>query len=849
MSLACIDIFSHNIKIYKMEPAVKAAVVEFCKTLMKTSVVDHRGRRRVIVDAVYASSPVGRSEIRIHANLEEALFSFLASRRFARENFDVTIVPPNEGVDVTFDVKDHREPRDYQETLIDYMGSGGKTKVVTLGTGGGKAQPLDAKILTPTGWSTMGEMQVGTEVLSANGERTKVTNVFPQGKKDIYRITFCDGRSAECCLEHLWRVFTAKSGWVIRNTEEIKRRLDKNPHYRYYVQLPENIDFDEKKLPIDPYALGSLLGDGHIGKKAIHFSTADAESLDRVRAALPPTMKATPLKGVDYQLSRTSQKVPKNPWLVHLREMGLDGKLSDEKFIPEMYKWGSVEQRMELLRGLLDTDGFASKNGHVQYYTVSKQLCDDVVDLARGLGLHAKIHHKKPFYKHNGEKRAGKLCYIVALRSPKPEELFHLTRKRERMNNDNQYASTLKLAIRKVELVRRTEAQCISVEHPSRLYVTDGYTVTHNTFTALKAFAIAGKRVLITIPGRYVKKWIEDCEGAFHLKKGDLMVIRGGRDLKVALNQGLEGAITAKIIICTSTTIQNYIKDHTQRTNKGYPVPPELMCQTLGIGRRLTDECHQFFHLNFTMELYTHTAKTLNLSATLEHGDPFINRMIQVIYPYDCRMQGRAHKKYIDVSALSYYIEEPKKIPHIRRKMYSHTMFEESILKKKFLLDQYIGFIVKLTNMSFVKKRKEGQKMLIFAATKKMCGEIVAALRRTHHGLTIARYVSEDDYKVLHTNDIVVTTLGSAGTAVDVEDLKTTLMTVSIDSRQSNAQALGRLREMVNYDYETPEFLYIYTPDIDKQRSYHERKFEIFRPLCRNHNEYNSGFTLKTSLR
>ena len=709
MKLAHIAIGSHNICITKMQPIVKDAVMDFCKTLMRVIIVDERGRKRHVVDSVYASSPVGRSEVRIHANLEEEFFAFLSNKLFRKENFDIEHTPWDGGVDVEHVLKDKREPRDYQVDLIDYIASEGKTKVVTLGTGGGKAQPLNAKVLTPSGWSTMGDLRVGTEVVTPDGDVAKVLGVYPQGVKDIYRVTFSDGRSAECCKEHLWLISISGGKWEVISLSDILYLMERDPMATVAIPL------------ITP------------------FQRPDD----------------------DYR---------------------------------------SVVQRIK------DTANALDINGNVTFATACEAY--EFLETSRSIGQWATENVVD-----------GK--HVVNVRLQAAE-----------------------LAIASIEKVRKAEAQCISIDHRSHLYITDGYVVTHNTFCAVRAVHNLGKRLLITVPGRYVDKWVGDIESAYVLKKGDLMVLRGARDLKVALNLGLEGELKAKVIIVTSTTVQNYIKDHVQKTDKGYPIEPGQLCKTLGIGVRLVDECHQFFHLNFTMELYTHVSKLVNLSATLEHNDKFINRMLQIAYPYPVRMQGRAHKRYIDVAAISYHVEGKEKIPHTRRKMYSHTYFEESVMKRPDVIKQYIDFIVELTESSYIKKRKAGQKMLIFAATKLMCGCITAALKLKYPMISTARYVSEDDWKVLHSNEIVVTTLGSAGTAVDILDLRTVLMTVSVDSRQQNAQALGRLRELSNYDYENPEFLYIFSPDIEKHMLYHERKVGIFRPLCRTHNTYNSGFTL-----
>ena len=366
------------------------------------------------------------------------------------------------------------------------------------------------------------------------------------------------------------------------------------------------------------------------------------------------------------------------------------------------------------------------------------------------------------------------------------------------------------------------------------------------TFISLRAIHQLGKRTAIIIPGKYVGKWIKDVESAYHLKSGDLIVVRGSSDLKKVINSGLADELTAKIFIITSTTMYNYIKDHENILNSGYMVEPEKLFETMGVGIKLIDECHQFLHLNYKMDLYTNISKSIFLSATLVSNDSFINVILEILYPEANRMHGKAHVNYIDVYSLCYYIRNARKIRCERRGSYSHLEFEKSLFGNPKALYQYTEMISGIVSTVFVARRLEGQKMLVFAATVDMCSELTAIIARTWPTLDVARYVADDPLSNLHDNDIVVSTLGSAGTAVDIADLSVCLMTVSTDSKQQNIQAVGRLRELVNYEGETPEFYYLYCGNIPKQYQYHLRKDEVLRPYCKSIRHRHTGVTIDT---
>lgn len=353
--------------------------------------------------------------------------------------------------------------------------------------GTGKAQPLDAPIRIPGGWSTMGEMQVGTKVIAKDGSVTEVTGVFPQGEKPIYRVTFADGRSAECCGEHLWTVrlhgYSSMGGMRVLDTAAIADRLVSSEDPRVHVPLIDPEVRPEKVLPIDPYALGVLIGDGCLRWGRVNISTPDQFIVDELKRILPAELKIEHIADYDYKIIGKDDSV--NSYLMAVRELGLAEKLSIDKFIPPDYLDGSIGQRIALLQGLMDTDGTADQAACTSYSTSSKQLAEDVQRLVWSLGGIARITSRVPHYTYNGERREGKLAYRVWIRYRKPSELFRLPRKRLLTNDNGQYVDSLMLRIVAIEPIGMKTAQCIMVAHPDHLYVTSNYIATHNTIMGL----------------------------------------------------------------------------------------------------------------------------------------------------------------------------------------------------------------------------------------------------------------------------------------------------------------------------------------------------------------------------
>ena len=356
----------------------------------------------------------------------------------------------------------------------------------------GKAQPLDAKVLTTAGWKPMGEVRVGDELASVDGSPSRVTGVFPQGKRQVYRITLADGRSTECCAEHLWRVHYR--GWDEPKVVETARLIEMLGRKRYqnrlYVETFAGEFGSDQGLPLDPWLLGMMLGDGSMSGSSVRFSTASEEILDRVRQSAGEEMALSYAGGYDYRIRQAAgasqagvQGAVANPVKSALQSMGLWGCDSSKKFIPEMYKRATRVSRLRLLAGLIDTDGWVEKWGSLRFCTVSEQLARDVVELMRSIGGSGSYTPKQPRYSYRGEQREGQVAYVCNLQHPDPASLQLVAEKAQRLVSGRQRQRRLNIV--SIEPTRMTETQCIAVSHQARLYVTDEFVVTHNTAFAM----------------------------------------------------------------------------------------------------------------------------------------------------------------------------------------------------------------------------------------------------------------------------------------------------------------------------------------------------------------------------
>lgn len=382
------------------------------------------------------------------------------------------------------------------------LATAGPVGLLLGGPGTGKAMPGDSPILTPRGFRPMATIRVGDEVVGSDGAPTRVIGVYPQGELPIYRVTFSDGASVECCGDHLWFTATRRerknarrhrvppfSLGAVRCTREIARTLcSADGHTNHFIPLVKPVQFAEPcLLPIDPYALGILLGDGHLGKRCVQFTTPDAWVAEQFAQLLPPGAKLTTRsvgsRCPQYQVAGTTHGGPAggtNPVLNSLRELRLSGLNSPEKFVPDLYKFASPSARLAIIQGLLDTDGYT--DGHsVEYSTSSPRLADDFVFLVESLGGTTTTSWRVPAYTHNGERRLGKRSARVIVKLPAEFAPFRLARKLNKYIPRTKYQPVRQIV--SVEPAGTKPAQCIAVDAPDHLYVADRFVVTHNTHT------------------------------------------------------------------------------------------------------------------------------------------------------------------------------------------------------------------------------------------------------------------------------------------------------------------------------------------------------------------------------
>jgi replicative DNA helicase len=393
--------------------------------------------------------------------------------------------------------EDFRHPIPIGIPGIDKLLKGGLAKgeigVILAPTGVGKALSVSEPVLTPTGWVTMGEIKTGDRVVGSDGKYQYVLGTYPQGIRPIYKVEFTDDTFVNCDEEHLWSVNTlnmrtAKTrvkgkgvhkpnyGYKVVKTSDMMNDIKKRGRYNYRLPVVNPVDFEEREVSIDSYLLGLLLGDGSICDGGVRISTKDDELFDSIQHLDEHSSfneyyrtETKSIKSINLK-SKIKER---------LKVYNLLNKKSNNKFIPKDYLYNSLEVRVSLLQGLMDTDGYIDKKGTIQFTTVSKQLCDDVRELVLSLGGTARINSKIPTYIYNEEKKEGQLAYTITMSFANDIVPFRLLRKVDRYYKREKYIE--QKYVKSITYSHDEKAVCIKVSNPDELFVTRNYVLTHNT--------------------------------------------------------------------------------------------------------------------------------------------------------------------------------------------------------------------------------------------------------------------------------------------------------------------------------------------------------------------------------
>lgn len=742
-SIGKIQIFSHGFRVIANDDRVAAS----CRITLKEWAVygekmvqDSQGRnvkQRVLQQTYGAAFPDNKTFFFHKGQFKDfqtdLLRYNLTPDDFVIENME-SYVPSKMKKEIK--LAEGRIPYDYQEDAGQFAVAPVKegdhfSKLIGLPPGTGKAAYNGTLIQTPSGWVKIEDLSVGDMVIGRDGKPTRVMGVYPQGVVDLHKVVFADNRSSIVCGEHLWKVYS--HDWTANNGWKVINTLEMK-HYA-----------------------------------------------------------ATKSKKVFIPLI-TPPDIPD-------KEFPLDPYSVGEKLetIPDIYISGSFKQRLAVVNGLLDIKGEIEVNDYpISFSTDNEVLAVQLQSLVRSLGDLAKIEISS--LNDNQE------IWTVFIRSQNPGQYFTLPSKRERVNDINQYSDSLKLRVEYVEPAGQGEATCIAVDNEDKLFVIQDYVVTHNTITLCNIGTKVQERMVIGILKKYSSKWGSDLLENLNASPKDIMIIEKTAQLRGVIDlcktQGSKKL--PPFIVVTLSTLRSYIDSYELDPDacvEDYGCAPYELWKLLDCGIFAIDEAHEHLNSVFKTSMYLHGPKFIALSGTMRTEDDHQEKIQQTVFPNIKRYNGIKPKKYNDIEFISYRFHHDvlRKIKYqaFGRTDYSHAIFEQSIMKLPHVLNDYLRMCTDLIDYGYLRLYQKGDKAIIFVGVVEMADKFMVRLTAKYPHLNVVRYCKSegDKYEDMLQGDIIVTTIQSGGTGIDVKGLTYLGFFSMVNSSKSNIQTFYRVRE------------------------------------------------------
>jgi hypothetical protein len=485
----------------------------------------------------------------------------------------------------------------------------------------GKQQPVDTQVATPSGWRRIGDLTVGDLVIGSNGQPTRVCGVFPQGVKPSYRLRFSDDSSVEAGPEHLWTVSYLAGGrrWQeltvttaqLQGTEPIDvkwptgrtTRLVVDKLRFYLPMLSAPIAYAAgADLPIHPYLLGQLIGNGSLNHGTPKLVTGTRD--------WPDVVARFAREGVAHSVPRTygsAVHVTFSGITDVIRALNLD-VLSAEKRVPASYMTASIDARIALLHGLMDTDGsITAQRNRIVYHTTSRGLATDVRMLVEGLGGIASVRE----YDRTDEDKP--IEFQVRVRLPESIRPFSVTHKAARYTPGS-HASPVRV-LQSVEYVRDVESVCIAVDAPDRLYVTEHCILTHNTMQAIMSLPTNGK-VMVVCPAAIKHNW--KAEFARWRPEYRVSVLEG--------KKAFRAPEAGEVVIINYDVLPAYLVAAKGEDGAYAHETPAAMVEALSDVRLILDEAHAVKNYKAARSKKVGTLVRLVKTAWLLTGTPLLTR-------------------------------------------------------------------------------------------------------------------------------------------------------------------------------------------------------------------------------
>ena len=358
------------------------------------------------------------------------------------------------------------------------------------------AHPYFQKVFTPEGWKQWEDINIGDKLYGTDGNLCTVIDIPYDKESPYYKITLRDGREVYATDDHLWNILkrgeliTVNTAWLQQNyfyNRIPSYRIPSRKEFTCFIPSNHGVEMPKLDVKVDPYTFGLLLGDGCFRAASCYYTQDERDILEE-------------LKYIPYDVIKWSSKdayrlnIPN--WAKILSDYTLKNIKSEDKFIPDEFKYNTKEIRLNLLKGLLDTDGYVH-GGVPALTTSSKRLVEDAMFIARSLGYNTSYSKKKAGYKKNGTYKRCLDTYEILIYGG--NELFNLPRKKALVhyNSTNALSRKDKTGIIKIEYIGVAPCKCVTVDSKDNCYLVGDFITTHNCGKSYSLAGIMSKNLIL----------------------------------------------------------------------------------------------------------------------------------------------------------------------------------------------------------------------------------------------------------------------------------------------------------------------------------------------------------------
>ena len=421
------------------------------------------------------------------------------------------------------DVVEQKYPKAILRKIVSDPDNSPHSIILSGAFGCGKAQPIHSIVYDSNGPRTIGSLSVGDSIYGSDGELHSVLGIYPQGMRPSCEVSFDDGSIVKCDVEHLWTVNkvaidSVDTSLVTTTTAELKKLLSSGKH-RLRIPSHKAVNYPEASLPIDPYLYGLISCSAAI-KSGVELGLFVCGSKYMDRLSYLASEGGLLLEECRGALSSNYCLVDSNTERDLFRTLNFVGKACGARGIYKPYLYGSIEQRLSLLRGVMDSHGEFCWDDSVRHsgrYLIdcpTLGLANDILDLVRSLGGYARI---------SGERYGSRrVMFWITGFDVYPLSDVSFGFRSSKLSNRHKSIVSIK------DFPSRRDCVCIKMDCKDELYLTDSYTLTHNT-TLARIFAREVNRDLIsdelldtdTVGGLYFevdsstaggKEWMENAK-------------------------------------------------------------------------------------------------------------------------------------------------------------------------------------------------------------------------------------------------------------------------------------------------------------------------------------------------